>query len=142
MIINGPSLNMLGQREVDIYGKKTYQDLENTLKDYAKEQGLTLSIYQSNYEGIIIDLLQLAHQESFDAVLLNAGAFTHYSYALYDAIKSIHPKVIEVHLTDPLLREETFRHHSVIEKACQKTFKGLGFMSYIKALEYVKKELK
>lgn len=137
LIINGPSLNMLGKREPDIYGTMTYQTLETALKDYAKTLKIDVEIHQSNLEGIIIDLLQHAHNSEFDGVILNAAAYTHYAYSLYDAIKSILLPVVEVHLTDPSKREEPFRHHSVIEKACAGTFKGKHIESYFDALHFL-----
>ena len=134
LIINGPSINLLGEREPELYGHKTYAELEETLKTYAQTHQFKLTIHQTNYEGMIIDLLQLAHKENYTAVILNAGAFTHYSYALYDAIKAIKVPVYEVHLTNPKEREEPFRHRSLIEPACKKSFVGKGFESYLEAI--------
>lgn len=128
LILNGPNINMLGLREPEIYGNNTYQDLENYLKSLQDKYNITLDIKQSNLEGILIDLLQYGN-DRFDGVILNAGAFTHYSYALYDAIKSIRIPVVEVHMTDITKREE-FRKISVIKDACVATFMGLGFQSY------------
>ena len=128
LILNGPSLNMIGQREPEIYGNRTYQDLENYIKSLEEVYSIKTDIKQSNLEGILIDLLQYAN-DRFDGVILNAGAFTHYSYALYDAIKSISIPVVEVHLSDITKREE-FRKISVIKDACVATFMGLGFKSY------------
>lgn len=139
LVLNGPNLNMLGIREPEIYGNKTYEDLEKYISSIADDYGYTVDIKQSNFEGVLIDLLQYAHTH-FDAVILNAGAFTHYSYALFDAIKSIGVPVIEVHLSDPKTREP-FRHLSVIEEACLKTFKGDGFLSYKAAIDYLKEEV-
>ncbi|MCF7925074.1 MAG: 3-dehydroquinate dehydratase [Candidatus Izimaplasma sp.] len=138
LILNGPNLNMLGIREPEVYGNQTYTELEQTLNDYAKQINITVDIKQSNYEGVLIDLLHYAHTH-FDAVILNPGALTHYSYSIYDAINSIAVPVVEVHLSDPSTRE-SFRHLSVIETACLKTFKGKGFQSYIEALKYLKEE--
>ncbi len=138
LIINGPNLNMLGLREPHIYGSMTYKAFEASLKDYAKNLNLDVEIHQTNLEGIIIDLLHYAHHQSFDGVILNAAAYTHYAYSLYDAIKSIAPPVIEVHLTDPFNRKESFRHLSVIEDVCEKTFKGNHIKSYYEALDYLK----
>ena len=129
---------MLGIREPDIYGNKTYHDLEDTLKTFAQENNITVDIKQSNFEGVLIDLLHYAH-DHFDAVILNAGALTHYSYSLYDAIKSITTPVVEVHLTTPENRDK-FRHQSVIKEACIATFQGDGFNSYLDGLKYLIKE--
>ncbi len=137
LIINGPNLNMLGTREPDIYGTMTYDELVENLKTYAEDRHIQVDIKQSNLEGIMIDMLHYASHMGFDAVILNAAAFTHYSYALYDAIKAIDLPVFEVHLTDPDTREEPFRHTSVIRDACKATFKGEGLMSYKKAIDAI-----
>lgn len=139
LVLNGPNLNMLGIREPEIYGNKTYGDLEEYIRSIINEYGFKVDIKQSNFEGVLIDLLHYAHTH-FDAVIINAGAFTHYSYALFDAIKSIGIPVVEVHLSDPKTREP-FRHLSVIEEACVKTFKGKGFLSYKEAIDYLKEEV-
>ena len=128
LILNGPNLNMLGIREPEVYGSQTYQDLENYLRSLEDKYDIKTDIKQSNLEGIMIDILHYAN-DRFDGVILNAGAFTHYSYALYDAIKSINIPVVEVHLSDINKREE-FRKKSVIRDACIASFMGLGFQSY------------
>jgi 3-dehydroquinate dehydratase-2 len=138
LVLNGPNLNMIGIREPEIYGSKTYQDLESFLNNLAENYHFTIDIKQSNLEGILIDLLQYAN-DRFDGVILNAGAFTHYSYALYDAIKSIQIPVIEVHLSDINSREE-FRKVSVIRSACKASFMGEGFISYEKGIKYLLEE--
>jgi len=128
LVLNGPNLNMLGLREPEIYGYSSYSDLEQYLKGFEKTYGVTIDVKQSNLEGIMIDILHWAN-DSFDGVILNAGAFTHYSYALYDAIKCLKIPVVEVHLSDTNKREE-FRKISVIRDACISTVMGLGFKSY------------
>jgi 3-dehydroquinate dehydratase-2 len=133
LILNGPNLNMLGKREPEVYGSKSYADLERYLKSFEQTYSITVDIKQSNLEGILIDLLQYA-DDQFDGVILNAGAFTHYSYALYDAIKSISIPVVEVHLSDITKREE-FRKVSVIKDACISSVMGLGFQSYEQGLK-------
>ena len=133
LVLNGPNLNMLGKREPEVYGNRTYSDLEKYIKGFEESYGVTIDIKQSNLEGILIDLLHYG-DEKFDGVILNAGAFTHYSYALYDAIKSISIPVVEVHLTDITKREE-FRKISVIKEACIASFMGLGFQSYEEGLK-------
>ena len=138
LILNGPNLNMIGLREPEIYGTKTYEDLENYLKGLESVYNVTLDIKQSNLEGILIDLLHYGN-DRFDGVILNAGAFTHYSYALYDAIKSIQIPVIEVHLSDVNNREE-FRKKSVIRDACITNIMGLGFKSYEEGIKYLLRE--
>lgn len=137
LVINGPNLNFLGIREPNIYGKMTYQELCSSLNDYGKSKNLNLDIEQTNYEGKIIDYLQNAYyDDSIIGIILNAGAYTHYSYAIHDAIKSINKPVIEVHLSDPAKRD-SFRHLSVIESVCKATFKGEGINSYYKAIDYL-----
>ena len=139
LILNGPNLNMIGLREPEIYGTKTYEDLENYLKGLEPIYNIVLDIKQSNLEGILIDILHYGN-DRFDGVILNAGAFTHYSYALYDAIKSIHIPVIEVHLTNLNTRED-FRKVSVIRNACRGSIMGLGFKSYEEGLKLLIKEV-
>lgn len=137
LIINGPNLNFLGIREPNVYGKMTYQELCNLLYNYGKEKEIDLLIEQTNYEGKIIDLLQNAYfEQEISGIILNAAAYTHYSYAIHDAIKAINKPVIEVHLSDPSTRDE-FRHLSVIEQVCKKTFKGMGINSYYQAIDYL-----
>lgn len=139
LILNGPNLNFLGIREPAIYGKMTYQEMINLLIAYGQSLNLEIIVKQSNYEGKIIDELQEAHfDDSIIGIILNAGAYTHYSYAIHDAIKSIKKPVIEVHLSDPDQRDE-FRHLSVIKNVCVKTFKGDGINSYYQAIDYLKK---
>lgn len=137
LVLNGPNLNMLGKREPEVYGNKTYTDLEIYIKGFEKTYGVTVDIKQSNLEGILIDLLQYG-DDMFDGVILNAGAFTHYSYALYDAIKSISIPVVEVHLSNINEREE-FRKTSVIQDACIASVMGLGFQSYEEGLKILLK---
>ena len=138
LVLNGPNLNMLGIREPEVYGYKTYTDLEKYIKGFEEEYNVTIDIKQSNLEGIMIDILHWAN-DNFDGVILNAGAFTHYSYALYDAIKSIQIPVVEVHLSDITKREE-FRKISVIKDACVTSIMGLGFQSYEEGIKYLLKE--
>lgn len=139
LVLNGPNLNMLGVREPEVYGSSTYKDLEEYLKSLEKEYDITVDVKQSNLEGIMIDILHWSN-DIFDGVILNAGAFTHYSYALYDAIKSITIPVIEVHLSDLNTREE-FRKVSVIRDACKGSIMGLGFKSYEEGLKLLLKEV-
>lgn len=138
LILNGPNLNMLGLREPEVYGNRTYKDLENYLKGFEAKYNISVDIKQSNLEGIMIDILHYGN-DMFDGVLLNAGAFTHYSYALYDAIKSIQIPVVEIHLSDLTKREE-FRKVSVIRNACIDSIMGMGFKSYEEGLKILLKE--
>ncbi len=138
LVINGPNLNLLGTRQPKIYGSLSYQALCDELEAFAKKLQIKLEIKQTNFEGIIIDLLHYAHNKNFQGVVLNAAAYTHTSYAIYDAILAIDVPVVEVHLTDPKTRTESFRHTSVIENACVKTFSGEGLQSYINAINFLK----
>ena len=128
IVINGPNLNMLGKREPKVYGNNTLEDLENYIRNEFKEK-IDVEFFQSNYEGAIIDMLHKANDE-FDGVVINPGAFTHYSYAIHDAIKSIKTKVVEVHISNVHQREE-FRQKSVTAAACIGQISGLGFYGYI-----------
>ncbi|MET0376322.1 MAG: type II 3-dehydroquinate dehydratase [Rhizorhabdus sp.] len=133
-VLNGPNLNLLGLREPEIYGHDTLDDIAGQLEDRARQLDLEIDLRQSNHEGHLIDWLHEAQARDAKAVLLNAGAFTHTSLALYDAIRSIRTPVIEVHLSNPLTREE-FRHHSYVGMAAKGTIAGFGALSYMLALE-------
>lgn len=133
-VLNGPNLNLLGTREPEIYGHQTLDDIAGMLEDRARELGLVIDMRQSNHEGHLIDWLHEAQAEGAKAVLLNAGAYTHTSIALHDAIKSIRTPVIEVHLSDPMTRE-AFRHLSYVGLAALDCVSGLGARSYVVALE-------
>ena len=135
-VLNGPNLNLLGLREPDIYGHDTLDDIAGRLEDRAQELGLEIDMRQSNHEGHLVDWLHVAQAEGARAVLLNAGAFTHTSVALHDAIKAIRIPVIEVHLSNPHRREE-FRHKSYVGMAALGTIAGFGANSYLLALEAV-----
>jgi 3-dehydroquinate dehydratase-2 len=133
-VFNGPNLNLLGLREPEIYGSDTLDDIAAMLEDRARELGLVIEMRQSNHEGHLIDWLHEAQAEGAVAVLLNAGAFTHTSLALYDAIRSIRTPVIEVHLSNPHAREG-FRHKSFVGMAAKGSIAGFGASSYLLALE-------
>ena len=133
-VFNGPNLNLLGTREPEIYGHDTLDDIAGQLEDRARALGLEVEVRQSNHEGHLIDWLHEAQAYDAKAVLLNAGAFTHTSIALHDAIKSIVTPVIEVHLSNPHARE-SFRHVSVVGQAAKGTIAGFGALSYLLALE-------
>ena len=130
-IINGPNLNLLGTREPDVYGSRSFEDCLKELR--AQYPDVELSYYQSNHEGALIDKL---HEVGFtaDGIILNAGAYTHTSVALHDAIRAITAPVIEVHISNVHQREE-FRHHSLISAACRGVICGFGLDSYRLALE-------
>lgn len=133
-VLNGPNLNLLGTREPEIYGHDTLDDIAGALEDRARELGLTIDMRQSNHEGHLVDWLHEAQAHDARAVILNAAAFTHTSVAVHDAIKAIRTPVIEVHLSNPHLREE-FRHVSFVGRAAKGTIAGFGALSYQLALE-------
>ncbi len=133
-VLNGPNLNLLGKREPEIYGSDTLDDIAGMLEDRARDLDLTVDVRQSNHEGHLVDWMHEAQARGAKAVLLNAGAFTHTSIALYDCIKSIRTPVIEVHLSNPHAREE-FRHLSYVGRAAKGTVAGFGAQSYLLALE-------
>jgi len=133
-VLNGPNLNLLGIREPEIYGTTTLDDIAGMLEDQARPLGLTIDMRQSNHEGHLIDWLHEANAVGAKAVLLNAGAYTHTSIALLDAIKAITVPVIEVHLSDPHQRE-SFRHLSYVGMGAVACFSGHGAASYTLALD-------
>jgi 3-dehydroquinate dehydratase II len=133
-VLNGPNLNLLGTREPEVYGSATLDEIAAMLEDRARELGLEVDVRQSNHEGHLIDWLHEARADGARAVLLNAGAYTHTSIALLDAIRAIGVPVIEVHLSDPASREP-FRHLSYVSMAAVDGVKGLGPQSYVVALE-------
>ena len=133
LVLNGPNLNLLGTREPEIYGHDTLADIEARLVQQGQSLGLEVECRQSNHEGVLVDWLHEA-RGCVHAVLLNAGAYTHTSIALLDAIKATELKVIEVHLSDPETRE-SFRHLSYVGMAAVDCVKGLGAKSYEVALE-------
>ena len=136
LIINGPNLNLLGKREPGIYGNDSLSDIQNEILSLAKELDIDVEFYQSNHEGGIIDALHNAMDEN-DGVILNAGTFTHYSYAIRDAIAAIKIPVIEIHMSNIHAREE-FRHTSVIAPVCKGSIAGFGKNSYLLALRALK----
>jgi len=135
LVINGANMNLLGKREPDIYGSETLADLEKTIRKEAErlQMDCSLSFFQSNREGEIIDAIHQAMEDKTDAIILNPGAFTHYSYAIRDAIKATGIRTVEVHMSNIHSREE-FRSHSVIAPVCVGQISGFGFKSYLAAL--------
>lgn len=135
LVINGVNLNMLGIREPGIYGDATLKDLENNLKQKAKELGVEVDFFQSNFEGEIVEKIHAA-MGVYAGIIINPGAFTHYSYAIRDAFGAIKSDVVEVHISNIHKREE-FRHTSVIVPECIGQICGLGLKGYELALEYL-----
>ncbi len=136
LVINGPNLNMLGIREPQIYGSKTYTDLVNMIAAHCETQGIDVEFYQSNHEGDLVDKIQQAYGNA-DGIVINPGAYTHTSIALLDAVKSVGIPTVEVHISDLDLRED-FRKVSYIRLACIATVKGKGFDGYIEAIDLLK----
>jgi 3-dehydroquinate dehydratase-2 len=134
LILNGPNLNLLGKREPGIYGADTYESLCQRLEKFAGEHGSTAVCIQSNYEGALVDAIQAA-EGVYDAIVLNPGAFTHYSYAIMDALKAVSVPCIEVHISN-IHRREEFRHKSVTAMGCVGQICGLGFYGYEAAMGY------
>lgn len=133
LVINGPNINMLGIREPDVYGKKDYTALVASLDALARELGVKVDVWQSNIEGEIVTKIQQA-REKYDGIVINPGAYTHYSIALLDALKAVDVPAIEVHLSNIAGRED-FRHTSVTAAGCIGQVSGLGFDSYRLAVE-------
>ena len=135
LVLNGPNLNLLGLREPDIYGKQNYAALEEFIRAAAREAGCEVEVRQSNHEGVLVDWIQEACGV-FDGIVINPAAYTHTSVAILDALKAVKLPAVEVHLSDVDAREP-FRHVSFAGMACQKTFKGLGFEGYRRALRFL-----
>ena len=133
-VLNGPNLNLLGTREPEIYGSETLDDIAAELEEHAKDHDLAIDMRQSNHEGHLVEWLHEASAKGAKAVILNAGALTHTSIALHDAVKAIKVPVIEVHLSNPYAREE-FRHHSYIAPVARGTVTGFGPLGYQLALD-------
>ena len=133
LVINGVNLNMLGIREKNLYGDKSYKSLVKFIKNGAKEKGVKVNFYQSNYEGDIVTKIQKAYKK-YDGIVINPGAFTHTSVAILDALKSVNIPTVEVHITDVDNRED-FRKISYVSKYAFKKISGKGFDGYIEALE-------
>lgn len=129
LLLNGPNLNLLGKREPGVYGTETLEDLEKRIELLGKKHGAEVACFQSNHEGSLIDRLHQANEEGIDGIIFNPGAFTHYSYAIRDAIAGISVPVIEVHISNIHTRE-TFRHVSVTAPVTIGQIVGLGFKGY------------
>lgn len=134
LVLNGPNLNMLGIREPDIYGRKTYKDLLTYIKEHCDAKGVEVTFYQSNHEGDLVDAIQNAYFQKIDGIVINPGAYTHTSVALLDAVKAVSIPTVEVHISEVDERED-FRKISYIRKACIGTISGKGFDSYTEAVD-------
>ena len=139
IILNGPNLNLLGERERSQYGSFTLEDIEKTCKDYAKINKIEISLFQSNIEGELIDKIQKARNNQ-DGLIINAGGYTHTSVAIHDALKILKIPIIELHISNIYNRED-FRHKSLISKVAKGVICGFGLSGYIMALEGMNKYL-
>lgn len=139
MVLNGPNINFLGIREKEVYGSQNYEEMCQYIKKNIKKE-IELEIYQSNIEGELINLIQKAYFDKFDGIVINPGAYTHTSIALYDAIKSVNIPTIEVHISNVHKRED-FRHKSFTAAACIGQICGLGSDGYILAIEFLYKKI-
>ena len=136
LVINGPNLNFLGIREKGIYGSTDYAGLVKMIEEKAVECASEVTVFQSNHEGAIIDRIQEAYFDGTEGIVINPGAFTHYSYAIRDALASVEIPKVEIHISDITQREE-FRKISVTKEVCQKQIYGHGLAGYLKAIDYL-----
>ena len=136
LVINGPNLNFLGIREKGIYGTTDYAGLVKMIEEKAVETGNEISVFQSTHEGAIIDKLQEAYFDGTEGVVINPGAFTHYSYAIRDALASIFVPKVEIHISD-ITKREDFRKISVTKEVCDKQIYGHGLNGYLEAIDYL-----
>ena len=134
LVINGPNMNLLGIRQPEIYGNTDYVDLENLITAEAERLGVSVSFFQSNHEGDLVDAIQQAYFDKVDGILINPGAYTHTSIALLDAVKSVGIPTVEVHISDPDKREE-YRRVSYIREACVGSIRGHGLQGYLEGLQ-------
>lgn len=138
LVINGPNLNFLGIRDKNIYGVQDYQYLLNLIRKKGEETGNEILFFQSNHEGAIIDRLQEAYYDGTEGIIINPGAFTHYSYAIRDALETITVPKVEVHISDITNREE-FRKISVTAPVCHRQIYGQGLDGYLQAIDFIQK---
>jgi 3-dehydroquinate dehydratase-2 len=136
LVINGPNLNMLGLREPDIYGRQDFKALEQFIRDACAAEGVEATLFQSNHEGAIVDVIQQAYG-NYDGIVINPAAYTHTSVAILDALKAVSIPAVEVHISD-ISKRESFRQVSYAGMACIKRFIGLGFEGYRQAVLYLK----
>lgn len=136
LVINGPNINFLGIREKSVYGAEDYDYLLNMIGNKGEELGIAVEVFQSNHEGAIIDRIQDAYFDGTDGIVINPGAYTHYSYAIRDALASIQLPKVEIHISDITAREE-FRKVSVTAPVCNKQIYGHGLKGYLEAIDAV-----
>lgn len=141
LVINGPNLNFLGIREKQIYGNQDYEYLLKLIAQKAEDMDAEIEVFQSNHEGAIIDRIQDAYFDGTEGIVINPGAYTHYSYAIHDALASVTMPKIEIHISDITAREE-FRKISVTAPACNGQIYGLGLEGYLKAIDEVVRQIK
>ncbi|MDF1617020.1 type II 3-dehydroquinate dehydratase [Petrocella sp. FN5] len=141
LVINGPNLNFLGIRNKDIYGHEDYKSLQEMIMTYGFKEQVETECYQSNHEGAIIDRLQKAYYDRVEGIVINPGAYTHYSYAIRDAISSIQIPTVEVHISN-IHEREAFRHVSVTKDVCVHQIVGKGLDGYLEAISFLKDRLK
>jgi 3-dehydroquinate dehydratase-2 len=136
LVLNGPNLGRLGRRQPEVYGSTTHAELVALCHEWGRSLGLEVDVRQTNHEGVLLDWLNQAADDQ-TAVVLNAGAWTHYSYALFDACAQLTAPLVEVHISDPKSRPEEFRHHSVLTPYAAKEVVGQGIDGYRQALEFL-----
>ncbi len=139
LVINGPNLNMLGIRNTSVYGSKNLQDIKEDIQKVSAQEGISVDFYQSNSEGEIIDCIHKAYG-IYQGIIINPGAYSHYSIAIRDAIEAVSLPVVEVHISNINNREQ-FRRHSVISEVCLGQISGLGYQGYIYAMNALKQYL-
>jgi len=138
LIINGPNINFLGIREKNVYGSEDYQHLLGMIGNKGQEVGAEIEVFQSNHEGAIIDRIQDAYSDGTEGLIINPGAYSHYSYAIFDALKSIDIPKVEVHISN-IMERESFRKVSVTAPACNYKIYGEGLPGYLSAIDYLVK---
>ena len=134
LVINGPNLNRLGSRQPNVYGNMTWDEVSQKIEEYAQKRNVEVTFFQSNSEGELINKIHSA-VDDFDGIIINAGAYSHTSIAIRDAISSVNIPVVEVHISNVFGRE-TFRQHSYLSAVCVGSVSGFGYLSYVLALEY------
>lgn len=139
LVINGPNINFLGIREKSVYGTQDYGYLVNMIEEKGRQEGHEITVFQSNHEGAIIDRIQEAYFDGTEGIVINPGAYTHYSYAIRDALASITVPKVEIHISDITQRED-FRKVSVTAPVCQKQIYGKGLPGYLEAIDFITKQ--